>query len=412
MEDLGTYPSEEASLEVSLLQTALKLSPSKVTVEPPKQSFATAALSYFDQIASRNTSNGLSNSTFSFPHIKFLVLDRSAAASFLSSLVSTTRSKDVVAMPGVVIVGLSFCVTLIFIVLLWALMAEAHHHSKSLSDDAHLLTFQTFGSGSTASLPAFRPSISSTSKLEQMPTKSASQPASTKALVARPQAPALCQGLILPQAAAQFRILLESIERLRMGNGPVQVLGRHGRPLLHAWLQYYPSFSDAQGLSTGFWLQLTTTAESRHPHASVGPLPIGAATGSRNPIAIFGPKSSRYGALVADTDKWSVYHNDRNQTDSTLVLTLKAGSPLPGISVFSADGIQIASAMQIGPSSELPASAITLGVNAGSDALLALLSTLAVVLCLGEPASPGGSSRAERGSQSPNNTLYRGEVRL
>mmetsp|Transcript_68439 Transcript_68439/g.120893 ORF Transcript_68439/g.120893 Transcript_68439/m.120893 type:complete len:461 (-) Transcript_68439:46-1428(-) len=346
---------EEDLWEVSLLQTSLKLSqrllaPSNASdpdslTSKPRESLASVLL------------------TTSLHH-------------------AARRTKDIIALPEACVLGVAFGVTLIFVVLLWAVMMEASHASKAMASFSHDSISEPVAHGFLKE--GLAAAGESDSKL----------PAARYA-----HAPAICPALILPHGAAQFRIPMESITRLRTGQFPMQILGPSGRPLLHAWLPVCSMPPDVQqwgGLSkVGHQLQLTTTSTSRHPHASIGPLPLveqttsssllqnyaspQAKTRGKVPIEIFGPSSARYGTLTRSFDKWHVYYRAVDGPEN-LVLILHSSTGFPSFAAYTPDGHQVASAMQSSSSPESSTDMLTISVSQGADALLTLLSMLAVVL--------------------------------
>eukprot|EP00913_Durusdinium_trenchii_P012618 g11849.t1 len=220
----------------------------------------------------------------------------------------------------------------------------------------------------------------------------------------RPMVPHICPSLSLLQGACQFRIPVQSLELLQAGYFPTQILSPTGNPLLHAWLplcqktpQTGPPAQDGRDeiLGTGCqWckrklgergsrflaqlghlLQLTTTAAlSRHPHASIGLLTVGA---KEQKAEIFGPKNLKYGSLVRSNDKWLVYHH--HEGSEQLALTLHHMPAALGFCARAAEGHEVASATRIaGGSGEV----LSITINPGGDALLALLCFLAVVLSM------------------------------
>lgn len=104
--------------------------------------------------------------------------------------------------------------TLIFVVVLWAAMLEASQASKALP---------------TRAAPA-QPGGSPPDKAVEAPLPFFGAVSGGCAV------PPICPGLSLLQGAAQFRIPTASLETLRSGQFPVQVMGPSGKPLLHAWL--------------------------------------------------------------------------------------------------------------------------------------------------------------------------------
>lgn len=177
---------------------------------------------------------------------------------------------------------------------------------------------------------------------------------------------AICPALILPQGEALFSILADSMRRLGLGQYPVEVLGPSGRQLLHARLPAQPA---GGMLSTnpgpGRWLELTSTAKSRHPHACVGPLPLAAA--ARMPLEIRGPRGDVYGSLEHTGSGWSARRKAR------VILTIE---PCEG-GVFRAVAPDRGVVATASPNVE---HALIIQVNSGVDALLALLCLLASVL--------------------------------
>eukprot|EP00933_Yihiella_yeosuensis_P051934 TRINITY_DN49909_c0_g1_i1.p1 TRINITY_DN49909_c0_g1~~TRINITY_DN49909_c0_g1_i1.p1 ORF type:complete len:477 (+),score=97.61 TRINITY_DN49909_c0_g1_i1:143-1573(+) len=341
---------------------------------PLKSSFVTSALAIVDWMTSKKQElqlpAGNHSDDRSGNHSFNSFVSQSLALLASSSGVKRLRSGDVIEWPGACMLGLFSCVTLVFVLLLSGLIAQdkAHDVAKEVSDEWLYDPNVIHSLGGAEPIPIPR-------KVDKIPIKTAPPP--------------LCQGLILPTSSAQFRISMDSIEKLRKGRNPVQVCGPSGKPLLHAWLpvgQQAPlatvsgtleNFSFAQ---MGHWLKLTSTEESKHPHASIGPLPLAEGKGWRRPVEVFGPQASRYGSLVQDADKWAVYHRAADGPDK-LSLMFRAGNAFAGLTVYAAGGDQVATVMQTGSGTESDPSTLTVSLNPGSDSLLILLCTLAIMLC-------------------------------
>jgi len=213
---------------------------------------------------------------------------------------------------------------------------------------------------------------------------------------AGPRAPPICPKLMLPHGAALFRIPMDSIRKLRSGIFPIEVLGTSSGPLLHAWLPRLASLpdehADESSVDTaskrmprgqGLWLQLTTARTSRHPHARIGPLLLGASALVQplQVVQILGPGGRRYGTFEPNEDSWRVVCEDQT------VLAVTSSFPFPHLSALDAQGRVLASAGQqrwAGDGSD----ALIVQVNQGEDALLVLLCVLAVVLMSVDLAVP------------------------
>jgi len=182
---------------------------------------------------------------------------------------------------------------------------------------------------------------------------------------------ALCPGaLLLP---ANFVVPLDSIRKLSAGIYPVAVLSASGQPLLHARLPSTPAQGGASLASFGLpWLELCATPKTRHPQASVGPLPRGGRM--RRAAEIRGRAGEFYGHLEPQKSGWKVRRKGR---------TLLAISPmsLRGLEISASlpDGRVIASA------SAADNENLRVHVDAGGDTLLVLMCAMAVVLMSPRP---------------------------
>ncbi|CAJ1342084.1 unnamed protein product, partial [Effrenium voratum] len=203
--DPEELPLEEDSVEFSLLQTSLTLSQR----EPLQLRHAKSLLSAVVDAAPWHANGSAA-------------LNTSSPLALLSSVTSITarRTRDVIAWPGACVLGLSFVVTLIFVVVLWAVMLEASQASKALA---------TGRSSRQGNMPARLPEAGPVPKFGGESVEN-----SLNARIAKP--PPICPSLSLLQGAAQFRIPLLFLDKLRAGTFPMQILGPSGKPLLHAWL--------------------------------------------------------------------------------------------------------------------------------------------------------------------------------
>jgi len=353
----------DAALEFSLLQKSLTLQrdqdmSSNVAPQPHQR------LSLFSALEAASMWSG-KNATSS-ANLSSLALLSLASASAMQ------RTRDIIAWPGACVLSLSFVVTLIFVVVLWAVMLEANQATK--------FAMRQSGSGPEdprVALKAEHPSA--------LPKFGFTEP-----LPQAPPAPPICARLILPHGAAQFRIPLEAVDRLRSGNFPVPILGLSGRaPLLHAWLPLCTKTPRNTGEHTpsqvGHLLQLTTTHTARHPHASIGLLHLGAVA-QRAPTEIFGPQNQKYGSMTRTNDKWQVhYHSEGSEQ---LVMTMRTSTAFLGFSAYAPDGRQLASAARISLNGGPQADTLAISASPGADALLALLCILAVVLSMMEKVPP------------------------
>lgn len=176
---------------------------------------------------------------------------------------------------------------------------------------------------------------------------------------------AICPALILPHGEAHFSVPVEGVLKLGVGQFPVEILGPSGRPLLHARLPAQPvGNAPAAAKGAGRWLELTTTATSRYPHACVGPVTLGSP--AIEALEIRGPKGNAYGLLEPGDGGWLAKRGGR------VVLRI-AGGAHRGLQAFSSDEAMIATAT---PGGER----LSVQVSPGVDALLTLLCMLAVVL--------------------------------
>lgn len=173
---------------------------------------------------------------------------------------------------------------------------------------------------------------------------------------------AICPALILPHGEAQFSIPEISLIKLMRGEYPVAILGPSGKPLLHARIPTMTIGGEGHG---GHWLELSTTASSRYPHASIGPLRLDPGS-VPSAVEIRGPRGDHYGKLQPSGSGWEALHRDR------LVLLVRAVPE--GLQAISGNNI-IAKVTPDSPKGDLKVQ-----VNPGVDALLVLLCMLAVVL--------------------------------
>eukprot|EP00434_Breviolum_minutum_P010161 symbB.v1.2.008969.t1/scaffold508.1/size221222/18 len=357
-EEMEGLEADEA-LEFSLLQTSLSVSQ---RVEPRH---AESLLSHV--VASWQTSPP---GRFSASH------NMSSPLALVSSMYSRTSARDIIAWPGACVLSLSFAVTLIF----------ASHASKAPSH-------QRYGRGAgIAGAPGMAHPVDGQAQGAQV--RSDAVPnfgglnAMGSSLRSRP-APTLCSYLSLMHGAAQFRIPMASMELLRAGFFPMQISGSSGKPLLHAWLPMctrappgggqacpYPGNPGAdvkRKTEIGHLLQLTTTDTiARFPHASIGLLQAGAL---EQRLDIFGSKNEKYGTLYRASDKWLVhYHSDDGSEQ--LAMTLLHVPAAMGFCAYGADGRQVATATRI----HSPSETLSISTMPGGDAMLALLSIMAIVL--------------------------------
>lgn len=185
---------------------------------------------------------------------------------------------------------------------------------------------------------------------------------------------AICPALILPHGEAQFSIKVESLRKLGAGQYPVEILGPSGRPLLHARLPTTPLSSNSVAAgSQGVWLELSTTPQSRYPHASVGPITLGVVT--RQPLEIRGPRGDTYGTMEPSGTGWRAMHKGR--------MVLFVDTAMQGELAMSAQGPD---GRTIATASPTSGQALRVQVKPGVDALLTLLCMLSVVLMSPEQA--------------------------
>mmetsp|Transcript_43433 Transcript_43433/g.116613 ORF Transcript_43433/g.116613 Transcript_43433/m.116613 type:complete len:553 (+) Transcript_43433:94-1752(+) len=219
-------------------------------------------------------------------------------------------------------------------------------------------TLRSATSPAAPNFPASQPSLSLRTS-ESVPLYSAA------VSDAADSSDALCPALILPQGKAQFSIPAEAIRRLGLGQYPVEILGPTGRQLLHARLPAQPVGGALASLGSGRWLELTSTATSRHPHACLGPLPLAAP--ARAPLEIRGPRGDAFGTLEQRGGAWCAVRRGR------VVLSIEASGDGQLIATLPDRGVVAVASPEDGE-------ALKIQVSPGVDALLALLSMLAVVL--------------------------------
>lgn len=380
MEGVPDLADADAALEFSLLQKSLTLQRDQELF--PHSSRPRPSLFSAFEFAIGWGGNATSTLNASTP----------LALMSLVSSTATQRTRDIIAWPGACVLSLSFVVTLIFVVVLWAVMLEANQATK--------LATRHLNAGAGPEDP-------------RVPTKSGRFEAGPEpgllpqfgADVPTAPAPPICERLILPHGAAQFRIPLEALDRLRAGTFPVPILGLSGRqPLLHAWLPLCTKTprGTAQGhgqSQIGHLLQLTTTPATRHPHASIGLLHLGAMA-QRAPTEIFGPSNQKYGSMTRSNDKWQVHHH--SDGSEQLVMTMRTSTAFLGFSAYAPDGRQLASATRISLNGGPNADTLAISASPGTDALLALLCILAVVLSMMEKVPPPSEATTESAAPAYN----------
>lgn len=370
--------SHVAELEVSLLQTSLKLSRQESTSADKENKSAfikhengTLEFSQLSIIGAGSTarfSKGASGAGGNF--------DSSSFAPLLDAISRYMHQvREVIDLPQACVLSLAFVLTLIALVLLWGVI---HGAAKAIVGVAKA------GKSLFARSDVPEPAKTASAKTAIPPS---SEGRKTQGSGEKP--PSICPALLLPHGAAQFQIPSEHLSRLRAGQFPVQILGPSGRPLLHAWLPIRGM--EDEGGQIGFnkvgrWLQLTTSANTRHPHASVGPLPYQTPV-ERQALEIYGPSNTRYGTLRRIEDKWHVFYS-AGEGPEQLLLSMHAAVPFPGFSAYSADGKQMGLASHNLVSAVMPsAETLTINVEPGCDALLTLISMLAVALSMFEQVS-------------------------
>ncbi|CAK9060976.1 Hypothetical protein SCF082_LOCUS32020, partial [Durusdinium trenchii] len=256
-------------------------------------------------------------------------------------------------------------------------MLEAHQASKALAPRGAMAGgpgLANYRSGAGTGSQAEDQGLGRPTRIPGEVQRTLTPPSFGVRKASRPMVPHICPSLSLLQGACQFRIPVQSLELLQAGYFPTQILSPTGNPLLHAWLplcQKTPQTGPPAQAQLGHLLQLTTTAAlSRHPHASIGLLTVGA---KEQKAEIFGPKNLKYGSLVRSNDKWLVYHH--HEGSEQLALTLHHMPAALGFCARAAEGHEVASATRIaGGSGEV----LSITINPGGDALLALLCFLAV----------------------------------
>ncbi|CAL1137826.1 unnamed protein product [Cladocopium goreaui] len=334
-------------------------------------------------------------------------VNMSSPLALLSSWSSRTSARDIIAWPGACVLSLSFAVTLIFVVVLWTVMLEASHASKTLANRGHVRgagmagapgmartaadasSFAKGAEGLAADCGACCPPAVQEVRSGSVPNFGGPNPLGSL-LRSRP-APTLCPSLSLMHGAAQFRIPMASMELLRAGFFPMQISGPSGKSLLHAWLPMctrtppggssqacsYPGHPGAERKQTeiGHLLQLTTTDKiTRFPHASIGLLQAGAV---EHRLDIFGPQNEKYGTLCRLTDKWLVHYHSEEGSEQ-LALTLHHVPAAMGFCAYGADGQQVATATRI----HCPGETLHICTIPGGDAMLAILCIMAIVLSM------------------------------
>ncbi|CAK9060954.1 Hypothetical protein SCF082_LOCUS32012 [Durusdinium trenchii] len=384
---------EDDVLEFSLLQTSLSVSHTE-----PRRSLLTHVV---DDLGRRGA-------------------NASSPLALVGAGSARSSTRDIIAWPGACVLSVSFAVTLIFVVVLWTVMLEAHQASKALAPRGAMAGgpgLANYRSGAGTGSQAEDQGLGRPTRIPGEVQRTLTPPSFGVREASRPMVPHICPSLSLLQGACQFRIPVQSLELLQAGYFPTQILSPTGNPLLHAWLplcQKTPQTGPPAQAQLGHLLQLTTTAAlSRHPHASIGLLTVGA---KEQKAEIFGPKNLKYGSLVRSNDKWLVYHH--HEGSEQLALTLHHMPAALGFCARAAEGHEVASATRIaGGSGEV----LSITINPGGDALLALLCFLAVVLSMLEtvvvpneappvppPAAlPKEAQEALKDEEPPNEELKR-----
>eukprot|EP00931_Biecheleriopsis_adriatica_P091450 TRINITY_DN65337_c0_g1_i1.p1 TRINITY_DN65337_c0_g1~~TRINITY_DN65337_c0_g1_i1.p1 ORF type:complete len:453 (+),score=91.72 TRINITY_DN65337_c0_g1_i1:160-1518(+) len=355
----------EDTVEFSLLQTSLKLSSRQLQVTNASEKEETHKRQSLVSSALETATSG--NGTA--PSVATLLM--------VSASRAMQKTTDIIAAPGACVLGLSFCVTLVFVVMLWGIMVEASHASKGKDAFA--------GKGAAA-------------------------------MAAQAPAPPLCPTIGLPRGVVNFSVPLKSLGELRAGKFPMEILGLNNSPIFHAWLptcsQTPPGSSMfAEGSSKiGHLLQLTSPTSARQSLASIGLLHLqGRGQGMQTlaqqravlehkTCAVFGPSNKRYGTMSREADKWNVFHTGDGGA-SRLALSMHTATGMLGFSAIAADGRQVATAVHTSSVPGGEVDLLTITVSPGSDTLLALVAMLAVVLMMS--ADPVSKLANVQGTMSP-----------
>eukprot|EP00933_Yihiella_yeosuensis_P001842 TRINITY_DN10302_c0_g3_i1.p1 TRINITY_DN10302_c0_g3~~TRINITY_DN10302_c0_g3_i1.p1 ORF type:complete len:676 (-),score=164.43 TRINITY_DN10302_c0_g3_i1:125-2152(-) len=179
---------------------------------------------------------------------------------------------------------------------------------------------------------------------------------------------ALGPSLINPHGEATFLLSQESLKKLVGGYYPVEILGPSGKPLLHARLPVAPPTET--GSYGAVWLELSTTADSRFPHASVGPLTLGTTGTHLNDVKIRGPRGETWGNLgLGSHGGWQVH-----RTGGHLKLDINVMAEGYGLEAVSPEKRLVSGA------APADGKRLQVKVSPGVDALLSLISLLAIIL--------------------------------
>lgn len=326
--------------------------------------------------------------------ISGLALHRFQASTMLSGeqLLFTAAMGGYIPRAATLVLGM--LVSAVFLVMVWSVTCEGKDHSDPFSVGRPALARAEQARGSRRKCGGSGASRRAASS-QSLPTQPTAATAGTSSVSLGPP-PSICPNLILPQGQAYFRVPLEGLQNVDRVPAPI-FWGANSLPVLYAATPLLVSgdrsedgrrsFDHQQPMSSGMagrWLQLTTTAGSSVPHASVGPLSFGTPTWP--PMEIRGPGGDSYGTLRLRTTGWAAFCGEQ------LVLQLDCRGGLPHLSGLTAAGDSVASAIletcETGRGVD-SAEAWIINASEGADAILLLLCTLAIVLTTPKLAPAG-----------------------
>lgn len=289
--------------------------------------------------------------------------------NFVMQLVLPTEKTALSGIPALLVFMLAGLVMALFVVQLIGVMFEEKKSAPFRPGGPTYSQSTAPGTLPPMTLPNSPPSRAS---MARPGAGSASAPSTVSTLPVRghasarpshaPDGAAMCPALISPSAEAHFTVPRGDLNSLNAGTvGPVAILGgQTGKALLYARFK-----ADSKERR---WLELSTTANSRFPHCSAGPMDTGLGQ-SRVPVEIRGPRGDRYGTLQKESSLWQLYRFEGQLVKS---ISTKAGS-------FTAtDGQQHVATGRVDDET------FEVLVSPGRDPLLTLLCMLAILL-----TSPG-----------------------
>ena len=356
-EQVDATCEEADDLRLSLIQSSLQVAKKPVEAE-------------------RNATSGTSKDETSMFFNRYVDAAKHAKMmaqkqlNFVMQLVLPTEKTALSGIPALLVFMLAGLVMTLFVVQLISVMFE--EKAPPFRPGQPYAPSTTQGTLPAMTLPGSPPSRASMSRPGTVGTVGAASAPSTMSTIpvgrpgargsGRPSAPdgaAMCPALISPHAEAQFSVPSEGMNSLAANGGgtvgPVAVLGgQTGKALLYARFK-----ADSKQRC---WLELSTTANSRFPHCSAGPIDVSGAA-----VEIRGPRGDRYGTLQKEkSSTWNLYRSERHLVNSI--------STSPG-RLMAMDGQQLIASGRVDASG-----ALEVQVSPGRDPLLTLLCMMAILL--------------------------------